>query len=292
MMDHLLVPLYLLAMLAPGGYALCNSDTPLPLRYSGQVLSTGGACSATQQQTAAIEEDIDHLIDSLLPQLQSSLSPSPCAGLGWTKVAHLDMTNSSHACPQGWSSDDENGRLCKRSSAGCSKALFPTNGVEYSEVCGRVKAYQRGSTEAFEEYTVDRSLGLSDHYVDGVVVTHGSPMKHVWTLAAGVDETKQDNTVCPCVTGSTGAVPAFVGQNYFCDTGIDLIDPNRRLLYLDDPLWDGQGCGPNSDCCTFNNPPYFSASLPLSTCDDLEVRICTDDANEDVLVELVELYVK
>ena len=41
-----------------------------------------------------------------------------------------------------------------------------------------------------------------------------------------------------------------------------------------DPLWDGQGCGPTSSCCTFNSPPWFNVTLPFPTTDNIEVRIC------------------
>lgn len=283
----------LLALFAPGGFALCNSDAPLPLQYAGQVLSTGETCSSAQQDVAVnqVSSDVDQLINSILPHLQSTLSPSPCEGLGWTKVADIDMRNSSHNCPEGWVNITMEGkRLCRRSSStGCSSAQFSTNGVEYSRVCGRVKGYQYGTTEAFEEYVI-HSRGLNEHYVDGVVITRGSPREHVWTLAAGYDETRRDARVCPCVNGASTQVPPFVGQNYFCESGT-IADIGRNMLYVTDPLWDGAGCGEESSCCSHSL--YFSATLLQSTCDDLEVRICAENgASEEVPVELVELFVK
>jgi len=60
-----------------------------------------------------------------------------------------------------------------------------------------------------------------------------------------------------------------------------------------DPLWDGQGCGPTSSCCSFNSPPWFNVRLPNSTTDYIEVRICGSGTNlEDVPIQLMELYVK
>ena len=48
-----------------------------------------------------------------------------------------------------------------------------------------------------------------------------------------------------------------------------------RVIWLEtcngDPLWDGQGCGSNSSCCTFNSPPWFNAQLSPPTNDDIEV---------------------
>ena len=68
-------------------------------------------------------------------------------------------------------------------------------------------------------------------------------------------------------------------------------------LYANDPLWDGQGCGATS-CCELSyppgvTPPWFCKQLPQTTTDDIEVRICGDQgtANEDIPVELIEIYV-
>ena len=88
--------------------------------------------------------------------------------------------------------------------------------------------------------------------------------------------------------------PSFVGYDYFCETGVP---PGQgwsiRTFYADDPLWDGQGCGPASTCCTFNNPPWFCKQLPQSTNADLEVRLCSAGASfENTPIELVEIYVK
>ena len=35
----------------------------------------------------------------------------------------------------------------------------------------------------------------------------------------------------------------FVGADYFCDTGSQQM-AQRNILYSDNPLWDGAGCGP------------------------------------------------
>ena len=122
------------------------------------------------------------------------------------------------------------------------------------------------------------------------------PRQHIWTFATGVDEqTNYPCCTCPCVAGSTGGsnIPSFVGQNYFCESGITQLNSGRLFWPDGDPLWDGQGCGPTSFCCTFNSPPWFNVRLPSSTTDDIEVRLCdTDGNNEDSPIQLVELYVK
>ena len=63
---------------------------------------------------------------------------------------------------------------------------------------------------------------------------------------------------------------------------------------MDDPLWEGEGCGGSSTCCRFNSPPWFCQRLKNHTSDDLELRLCSlfDSYDEDKLVSLVEIYVK
>ena len=130
-------------------------------------------------------------------------------------------------------------------------------------------------------------------------MTHGSPRQHIWSFVSGLDEesTVHPASSCPCVTGSTSRnyIPLFVGHNCFCESGITQWDLRTFVFWPNsDPLWDGQGCGPTSTCCTFHSPPWFNVQLSSPTTDDIEVRICGDEAiaNEDTPVELIELYVK
>ena len=72
---------------------------------------------------------------------------------GWTRLAYLDMSDPTMECPPGFRlyTDSEGVRACGRPSAGggsCSSVKFPTNGISYSEVCGRIVGYQYGSTDA------------------------------------------------------------------------------------------------------------------------------------------------
>jgi len=117
------------------------------------------------------------------------------------------------------------------------------------------------------------SFSINTHYVNGISVTHGSPRQHIWTFTGGgADElTQYIGATCPCVTGSTNGnnIPSFVGQNYFCESGLTRWDSSSILFSNGDPLWDGQGCGPTSSCCTLNSPPWFSVTLPSPITDDI-----------------------
>ncbi len=63
------------------------------------------------------------------------------------------------------------------------------------------------------------------------------------------------------------------------------------MYYPDEPLFDGQGCGPD---CQFNTPSWFCTELPQPTSDDLEILICGDQSifNEDVIVSVIDISVR
>ena len=103
--------------------------------------------------------------------------------------------------------------------------------------------------------------------------------------------------ICPCSnTQASQGPPAFVGENYFCDSGnpVMFAESLRGRFFPSSPLWDGAGCGPDSTCCSFNSPPWFYKELPSPTSDAMEMRVCSYEprSNEDVAVSLVELYVQ
>ena len=185
----------------------------------------------------------------------------------------------------------------------CDSAIFPSNGKLYSRVCGRVIGYQKGSIGGLNpSITAGSGPGLEGTYLDGVSLTHGAPgsRQHIWTFVAAAYENGTGSaSKCPCHIAPfhpwSHEIPSFIGNDYFCDTGNHAyVNPNR-VVYADDPLWDGKGCLPGSTCCQFNSPPWFCATLPQPTSDDLELRICLDGGSsiyEDVIVSLVEINVK
>ena len=222
---------------------------------------------------------------------------------GWMRVANLDMTDPNQNCPAGF-------RLVSRTSAplrtcgrpgpvGCVSTTFQTYGVEYSHVCGRVIGYQVQSPDAFGHFANHPGgTEIESVYVDGVSLTHGQmPRQHIWTFAGAVDERAKGSAlpyICPCTRPGipyNRTIPSFVGQDYFCDTGKGDIE---LTFHYNDPLWDGQGCGGNSTCCEFNNPPWFCRQLPQPTTDDIELRLCGDEitSNEDTPIEQVEIYIR
>ena len=282
-----------------------RANITLPLTYPARVLQGEGnqTCPPVEQYEMlrnTVRNTSQRLLqEGVLPLLQYS-----CGGsAGWRRVAYLNMSDPSQQCPSVWKEITTPHRVCGRKSTrySCEGLNYTTGSEQYDQVCGRIIGYQLGTPYCF--YGPGGSIDGYPVYVDGVSVTHGFPRQHIWTFAAGTSENIFSDYDCPCVIGSrTGEfIPSFVGMNYFCESGIKEFDwsfiHNFTALHLwpdGDPLWDGQGCGPTSNCCTFNSPPWFNVQLFPPTTDDIEVRICGTRPNTffDSPIQLIELYVK
>ena len=218
---------------------------------------------------------------------------------GWSQLAYLDMSDSTVDCPTGFRLYEVDGiRACGRPSGGasCASVKFPSNGISYSEVCGRVVGYQYASPDAVDTRFVGPEIynDINTYYFDGVSITQNFPRKHIWTLMGGVSDSIPDAGNCPCNSppGSTQFIRPFIGNDYFCESG----NPSSWTykLYTADPLWDGEGCGTQEgNCCTAPGLPWFHRTLN-STTDYLELRVCGDEITtyDDVPVGLYEIYVK
>ena len=214
------------------------------------------------------------------------------------RVADIDMTRHKENCPAGFRLVTSSGkRMCGRTGVGCVGTAFSSRGIEYSRVCGRVIGYQFGRVNAFSPYYHQTHTTLGSPFLDGVVLTYGSPRCHIWSFAAAHNHGVSDRHGCPCSTSGiyTGTVPkALIGNDYFCDTGLHYTLFPELIYYVNDPLWDGAGCHEGNTCCEFNSPPWFCKDLPQPTTDDIELRICGDQDidNEDIPIEMVEIYVQ
>ena len=100
-----------------------------------------------------------------------------------------------------------------------------------------------------------------------------------------------DGDACPCNNGNTNNPPPFVGNNYYCESGNPNSSAPDDLLYVNDPLWDGQQCSMEGSCCS--TAPWFTVDLTTPTSDNIEVRICSDfNTSEDTPIQLLELYIQ
>ena len=246
-----------------------------------------------------LQNNLTHQLETIQSGLDTLIGPRyMCGGTGgWRRVVYLDMTDSSATCPSGWQLTGYSKRTCGRVSTGyltCDSTTFPVSGGEYTRVCGRIKAYQWGRTGAFHSYHHGHRTTIDGSYVDGVSVTHGSPQQHIWTFAAGRSEGNPTRIhSCPCDASIDIHVPPFVGEDYFCESGVNEgWDSSRHYtLHPTDTLWDGEDCLPSSTCCSQHNPPYFIKQLPTPTTDDIEAKVCLYSSRANIAVELVELYV-
>ena len=207
-----------------------------------------------------------------------------CGSGNWIEVAHFNMSDTSQQCPSSWTMASSPARSCFASTpTTCPGTVFPTPGLTYSRICGRAIGYSTGNPDAFAEFlNIRDSPGINDPYVDGISVTHGSPRQHIWTFGVSHGISHYIIYRCPCdnPNHALNQAPYYVGNNYFCDGNYN------------GALWDAMDCTTN--CCTFNDPPWFSVSLPTPTSDNIEVRICGDEniANENVFLSFLELYVQ
>ena len=280
---------------APG--SLINTASGQGQKTNAKVLQRGDdwQCPSVEERERARNE-IYQIIDSVI-------ASSVCSGTpGWRRITFINMTDTSYDCPTGLNLTSYSKRTCGRShttAGGCSSTTFSIGGLPYSRVCGRIRGYQFGRTGAFYSSIYE---GINSYYVDGVSLTHGGAgrRQHIWTFAAGRSEVSRDFyrfSTCPCNTASARAAPAFVENDYFCESGLqsEWVDSQHIGVFLfDDVLWDGQNCTSTSTCCQFNNPPWFTKNLPNATSDDIELRICTNGPimDDDIPIELVELYVQ
>ena len=223
----------------------------------------------------------------------SSTSPflTNTPGREWKLVGSLNMSDPTKLCPDSWQNFTSPRSCGKKTTAPCDSLSIPTFGFRYQKVCGRFRGYQVRTPDAF---AVSSPLGVEGGYVDGVSITYGSPGKrqHVYTYAAG----EYEHTAwisCPC-TGGGVSPPSYVGSDYYCESGNPDSGWSDRW-YTSDVLWDRQQCGGDeATCCNPPDLPWFCKTFPTPIAEDLEIRICTDevDENENVAIESFQMYIQ
>ena len=255
-------------------------------------------CDKIEKHDNQITTALMRMNQTLTEQIINNRDGLKCGGTwGWRRAVYLDMTDPNTICPSGWQLTGYSKRTCGRASSSrrsCDSVFFPVSGGPYSQVCGRIRAYQYGLPDAFRGYNYGGQTTIDSAYVSGVAVMYGSPRQHIWTFANGAYENFTSPSNCPCDSGSA-LVPPFVGEDYFCESGyISGSGIPWITFHSNDTLWDGRDCHSANTCCSLHNPPYFTKTLSQTTTDDLELRMCLLDSayTDNIAVELVELYVK
>ena len=164
-----------------------------------------------------------------LVQFYCDMEGTNCGGEGgWTRVAYVNMSQSGATCPQGLTQTTISRlTLCGRNGpAGCQSTVFSTVGLNYSQVCGQLRGYQRGTPDCFRPYYDNPSQTIDSVYVDGVSITYSSaPRKHIWTYANGLNlvyANPQEH--CPCNIGNSIVPPPFVGQGCHNENNLVYVD--------------------------------------------------------------------
>ena len=213
-----------------------------------------------------------------------------CGPGNWRRVFYLNASASDQSCPGQWNLVTSPVRGCAGTHSSCRFVLTDSINTTYSKVCGRIIGEGVRTTDAFYRFIANQNT-IEGNYLDGVSITHGATgsRTHIWTLGTGVFKPNASFVFghCPCDISDRELAPlppTEVGNNYFCD----------RVDGDNDRLWTGESCMNDNPCCSFHNPPYFSVQLPAATTDSIELRICSDQPQNDesVLVLFAEIYVQ
>ena len=258
--------------------------TPSAGNLSG-LFPSDGLCGLSTNDRLEVQRRIKNAV----PIANAGGVAVPECGPGpWLQIADFDI-NGPAQCPPEWQfvamPASQAGCSQQDPDAGCTAATFSTGGIEYGKVCGRIIGAATGTPDTFFGSTPVDGIGL----VDGLTITHSTPIQHIWTLAAAESDQTND-VVCPCKTNTrTVNMEAvdFAGENYFCDTTFE----GTKLLW-------GSDCSIANtvlaECCEVNNPPFFTVTLPTRTSENVDAQLCRDQiqTNEDIRVRIIQLYVQ
>ena len=128
-------------------------------------------------------QDIHFLINSSVLVIQNQTQTGNdgpgygacgCGGPEWRRATYLNMSDLTQICLPAWELITTPRRSCARpsnaTSRSCHSAMFPIQGIQYSQVCGGIIGYQVGHPQAF-------FLNLNDvdgPYIDGMSLTYGT----------------------------------------------------------------------------------------------------------------------
>ena len=93
-----------------------------------------------------------------------------CTPDPWTRVAYLNMSDSSSVCPNGTQKFVSGSAIAcgiPDSPSGTCVSITHSITHNYSEICGQVAGYQKGSPSDFIPGVTD----INGIYVDGVSIT-------------------------------------------------------------------------------------------------------------------------
>ena len=134
---------------------------------------------------------------------------------------------------------------------------------------------------------------INSYYVDGLSITYWSPRKHLWAYAVGLSDDHNYNgkiKITALVLSIQDQNYLPVGDHYYCESGN--VGPYENTFYMNERLWNGEGCGAGNNCCTQPGMPWFCRTLPREVNGDIEVRICANQGGEELYLELLEIFIQ
>jgi hypothetical protein len=140
----------------------------LPVRYNIRSRSgTGvGLCPNTQDLVEIIRQDVLSFMNNTVLPVVIGHGAGGCGGYGWRRAAYLNMSDPTQTCLPAWELIATPRRSCARpsnaSSYSCYSAIFPTHGVQYSQICGRIIGYQVGEPQAFVLENTDQPQTIAN----------------------------------------------------------------------------------------------------------------------------------
>jgi len=240
-------------------------DVPLMSEFSPGFPQFQTSCLAIQQHDPTSKSGY-YFVKSPSNQLQSVYCKMENCGDSkgpWIRVVNLNISK----CPAGLKTFLHRGIstcIVESDAPGCTELSYPTLGMPYSKICGRITTYPIGTLDGFVRRNVKANT-LYDNYVDGIKLI--SNKQHVWTFAAGK---------CKC-SSSDKKIPRFIrSQKYWtCST----------VLSEQHTIWKYQQCN--------TKKKWFGRKL-RRTAADIKVSICRDQqrSEEDLALKTMVIYVQ
>ena len=279
-----------------------NNDLVQSLKSCTDAIVTSSNCKKIYSSCAEIKQNnpnsasgtYEIVVNNRTLTVYCNMGTLCGVGGGWIRLGKFNVTESSTNCPSQLQLVTQSGtRLCSKNVVGCSQPVsIPSQGIRYSQVCGRVRGYQKYSTDGFHKSVNN----INAAYLDGVSITRstGSTRRHIWSFASGFTESETNVNSCPCNSGASASAgpPAFVGNDWYCESGYTSSQQNK--FSIADPLWDKKLCrAREAGCCVTPIQPWFRKVIGATISDNLELRLCTNEAlgNENVGIDQYEFYV-
>ena len=171
-------------------YVTCGELHNIYFSYntSSIQLIWAGFCTSTEKLREKIKHDISvFLNNSVLPNIFATCGACDCGGPGWRRATYLNMSDPTWTCPPAWELITTPRRSCSRpsnaSDFSCYSAMFPTQGIQYSQICGRFHWVPGWITTSFYNWKFQlfttyrwsiRWWSKSDLW---------NPRQHIWTFA-------------------------------------------------------------------------------------------------------------